>query len=157
MDDIKIGLARDKDVDAIGNISQQVSLIHYQNIENEFKKPDLVDQKNYIRKSLAEKNVRIIKAEIGETICGYLVLYINTYPDKYFIYHQRGFVGSIGVDEKCRRRGVGKSLLAYAEQLLKEQNIKILEIDVYTFNEHAEKLYDNFGFEDIKHYKRKFI
>lgn len=152
-----ISVATKNDLASIARIFHQVGMIHYQNTKTEFKEPNLKNDLFFIGRHLRAENIQVIKAEIKGQICGYLILYINNYPDNYFICPARGFISSIGVDEQFRGQGIGKKLLAFAEQMLKEKGIKILEIDVYTFNKAADNLYNKAGFEDIKCYKRKII
>ncbi|MBR6411988.1 MAG: GNAT family N-acetyltransferase [Alphaproteobacteria bacterium] len=103
------------------------------------------------------KKILVLQAELKGQIAGYVVVYFNTYPEQYFQFPKRAFIGSIGVDENCRGQGVGKALLSGVEEEIKRRDISVIEIDVYTFNNAAEKLYDNLGYQDTKHYKRKFI
>ena len=157
MEKIKISAAKPIDAMKIGEIAFQTAQIHYKFIPSEFKKPTFKGQFDYIQKSISDKDILVLKAEIKKKITGYAVVYFNTYPEKYFKFHKRGFIGSIGVDESYRGQGVGKALLNGVEKEMKKRKISVLEIDVYTFNQAAEKLYDSAGYEDIKHYKRKFI
>ena len=157
MSEIIVSEAKLQDAEKIGEIAFQSSLIHYKSVDNEFKEPSLHNQISYIKNSIIDKDILVLSAELDGKIAGYVVVYFNTYPEEYFKFHKRGFIGSIGVDENCRGHGVGKALLNGVESELKKRNILIIEIDVYSFNQTAEKLYDKLGYKDIKHYKRKFI
>lgn len=154
---IDVSIAHKDDAEAIAKLFHQVSLIHYENLKEEFKEPKFENDLAYIKECLEKEDIRIIKAQADEIICGYLILYVHTFPEEFFVNPKRGFVGSIGVDEQQRGKGVGKSMLIFAENDLKEQGIKVFDIDFYTFNTAAEKLYNSLGFKDIKHYKRKYI
>ena len=155
MHKIEIQKAEIKDANQIGRIAYQVALIHYQQTTNEFKRPTLKSQTEYIKQSILDKDILVFKAILDSDIAGYAIAYINTYPDQHFQFHKRGFLGSIGVDENCRRKGVGTALIKAIEKELKKECISILEIDVYTFNIAAKNLYAKLGYEDIKYYKRK--
>ena len=157
MTDIIVSSAKLDNAVKIGEIAFQSALLHYQAVPSEFQEPTLAGQIDYIRKSISDKKILVLKAELNGQIVGYVVVYFNTYPKQYFKFSKRGFIGSIGVDKNCRGQGVGKALLNEVEKEMKKRKISVLEIDVYTFNQTAEKLYDNVGYEDIKHYKRKFI
>jgi len=157
MTKITVSVAKLKDSETIGKIAFQTALLHYQSVKNEFKKPTKKAQIDYIRKSILDPDLLVLKAEMEKKIAGYVVVYFNTYPEKYFKFSKRAFIGSIGVDENARGQGVGKALLKGVEAELKKRGISVVEIDVYTFNKSAGKLYDSLGYEDIKHYKRKFI
>ncbi len=111
----------------------------------------------YIRENIGREDVKIFKAESDGVIRGYLVLYLNEYPSEFFRISRYGFVGSIGVETNCRRCGIGTALMRAAEEYLKASGVRAIEIDVFTFNTEAERLYAALGYEDIKHYKRKVL
>ena len=157
MPKIKIAQASLEDVSEIGKIAYQVSLIHYKQVKKEFKKPTLKSQINYIRKSILDKNVFVLKALIDHNLVGYVVVYFNTYPVEYFQFYKRAFIGDIGVDENCQRCGVGKALLNAVEKVAKKNHISVIEIDYYTFNTAAENLYRKCGYKEKKRYMRKFV
>ena len=157
MTEIKVSSAILKDATEIGKIAFQTAQIHYKALQNEFQNPTEETQIDYIKKSILDKNILVLKAEVDSKILGYTVVYFNTYLEQYFKFSKRGFIGSIGVDQNHRGKGIGQALLNGVETELKKRGISVVEIDVYTFNHDAEKLYESFGYEDIKHYKRKFI
>lgn len=141
----------------IGKIAYQVALLHYQSAPNEFKKPTLKGQTDYIKKSIADKDVLVLNACLNEDVVGYVVVYFNTLPKEYFHFEKRAFIGSIAVDEKHRGKGIGTALLQSVEHEVKKKKISVVEMDVYTFNQKAEKLYNKLGYKDIKHYKKKIL
>lgn len=152
-----VSIAHESDADAIGEIAFQVAQIHTENAPDEFRETTIEAQTQYIQNSIEAPESTVFKAETDGHICGYLVLYIETQPEKFFVHPKKGFAGSIGVDEKFRGRGVAPAMLAAAEEFLKEHGVTIFDIDVYTFNEKAGRVYDSFGFKDLKHYKRKLL
>ena len=157
MSKIKITQATSKDISEIGKIAYQVGLIHAQQIKKEFKKPTLKSQTAYIRQSIDNKDILVLKAHIDDVIVGYVVVYFNTYPFAYFQLNKRAFVGSIGVEENYQRCGVGRALLKAVEKEIKKRKISVIEIDYYTFNVAAENLYKNCGYKETKRYMRKFV
>ena len=54
----------------------------------------------------------------------------------------------IGVIEEYRGRGIGKKLLAEAEDWAKQQGKKGVWLDYLTVNEEAKHLYSSFGYKD---------
>lgn len=55
----------------------------------------------------------------------------------------------IYVDEKNRRKGIASSLINEYMKLLKEKNIRTIEVKAYVNNESANALYDKFGFSKL--------
>lgn len=85
---------------------------------------------------------RMLVAEIDGRIAGSigLMLYRN----------RRAHVGAIGmsVDERFQRRGVGSALMAAVIDLADNwYNLRRLELEVYTDNAVAIRLYQRFGFD----------
>lgn len=154
---ITVSFARPSDAAEISAIAFQTAQIHSEQIPDEFKKASPEAQAQYIKNSIESPESTVFKAETDGQTCGYLVLYINTLPEKFFVHSKQGFAGSIGVDEKFRGRGVATAMLKAAEEFLKKRGVTVFDIDVYTFNERAEKFYDSYGFKDLKHYKRKLL
>ncbi|MBP5533897.1 MAG: GNAT family N-acetyltransferase [Alphaproteobacteria bacterium] len=154
---IKIRQAAIDDVAAISKIFHQVSIIHYQNVEREFVLPKIEDEQKYIAETIDNKDAVLFVAEENKNILGYLILYIQKYPDCFFMDTRKGFIGSVGVDENYRGKGIGTKLLKAAETYLKKNDIFVFETDVFVFNKGAEKLYNRFGFKDIKKYKKKIL
>ena len=157
MSEIKVLKANAKDATQIGKIAYQVALLHYQQTDKEFKKPTLKSQTEYIAASIADQDILVLKAQMGDQIAGYVVVYFNTYPAKHFQFNKRAFIGGIGVDKNHQRQGVGKALLKGVEDAAKKHKISAIEIDYYVFNQAAGKLYKNCGYEEKKLYLRKFI
>ena len=141
----------------IGKIAWQVAKTHFQQTEKEFKKPTLISQTDYIRKSINDRDILVLKAQKDNEIVGYVVVYFNTYPVKYFQFNKRAFIGSIGVDENHQRQGVGRALLKAVEESVKKRKISVIEIDYYTFNKAAENLYKSVGYQEKKCFISKYI
>lgn len=154
---IKIRQAVPNDTKAIGKIFHQVSVLHHQNVEREFVLPRIEDEERYLAETIDNKEAVLFVAEENKSVVGYLILYIQTYPEHFFVDTRKGFIGSIGVEENHRGKGIGTKMLNAAEKYLKENGIFVFETDVFIFNEGAERLYNRFGFKDIKIYKKKIL
>lgn len=157
MTKIKVIKATSADAVQIGKIAYQVAEIHYQQVKKEFKKPTLKSQTEYVRHSILGKDILVLKAELNDAIAGYVVVYFNTYPVMHFQFNKRAFIGSIGVDKNYQHQGVGKALLKAVEAVAKRRKISVIELDYYSFNSAAEKLYKSCGYQEKKCYMRKFV
>ena len=157
MINIQVTKATEDDVPAIGKIAFQVAQIHARQTQKEFKKPTLKSQTTYIRKSVSDATVLVLKATTDNIIAGYAVVYFNTYPTDYFQFSKRAFIGSIGVDKAYQRRGIGRALLHAVEKEAKKRHISVVEVDYYTFNTAAENLYNRCGYQATKTYMRKVL
>ena len=97
------------------------------------------------RKRIAESDdCYSLVAVSGEHVIGMLT--INTFPNR----PRRRHVGTIGisVSEAWQGKGVGKALMQAGVDLSdKWLNLTRLELEVYSDNEAAIRLYEQFGFE----------
>ena len=120
---IKIYQATINDVAAITQIFHQVTILHYSNVEREFVLPKIEDEQKYISETINSKDAVLFVAKENKKVLGYLILYIQTYPQCFFTDTRKGFIGSIGVDENYRGQGIGTMLLNAAETYLKENAV----------------------------------
>ena len=143
--------ARPEDAGEIARIYLQTSRLHYEKRPDVFREPSFERTLKYVSDNIGKQNPLVFKAEEQNKIRGYLVLYIDRYPPEFFVQPNSG------VDEKERGRGTGTALIKAAEKYLKEQGIGLLQIDFYTFNTDAERLYERLGYEDCKHLRQKYL
>ena len=57
----------------------------------------------------------------------------------------------IGVDTNSQRRGVGKMLMDGIYQEAKNRDISRVELEVWDFNEKANRFFAHYGFKDLRH------
>jgi len=60
-------------------------------------------------------------------------------------------VGSVGVAERHRGRGVGRELMRHAEAWAAAKGAKRISLNVWAFNERAVRLYEELGYEVRSH------
>jgi ribosomal protein S18 acetylase RimI-like enzyme len=89
--------------------------------------------------------IRIAEDESGEPL-GFV--HLETGTD--ITGRERGHVGDLAVAEHARGRGVGRALLASAEEWAREQGYELLGLNVIATNERARSFYDRLGYgEDV--------
>lgn len=98
------------------------------------------------RKRLAEPadGLHSLVAVAGDRVVGWLTL--QTFPDR----PRRRHVGTVGmiVHDEWQGKGIGKALLHECVEMAERWlNLTRLELEVYTDNEPAIRLYERFGFE----------
>jgi len=69
----------------------------------------------------------------------------------------KGYIEVLFVSKDGRRKGVASSLIKEFIKILKQRNIKKIQLSVNTKNIGAIKLYEKLGFEIFKHEMRKKI
>lgn len=59
-------------------------------------------------------------------------------------------IEEFGVDAAFRRRGVGAALLAFCKQEAARMQFPRVELDVWAFNEDAQRFYEAIGFRTYR-------
>ena len=77
----------------------------------------------------------------NEKVVGYLAYKIKEKHSK------KLYVDQLIVTEANRRKGIGKKLMDYAEQIANKENCDRLELDCWTFNKNALNMYEKIGFD----------
>ncbi|MEM2211112.1 MAG: ribosomal protein S18-alanine N-acetyltransferase [Nitrososphaerales archaeon] len=95
---------------------------------------------------LMNESERFLVAEVNNFVVGYIIS---------SILNNVGLIISLAVDNKWRRKGIGKKLLEVAFQQLSNK-VKRVELQVRVSNESALRFYLNFGFKIEKRIKEYY-
>lgn len=144
---MKIKKAEIKDIEQMVSILEQISKLHYENRPSIFKEKSkaeiekmAVDLINDIDKKI------IITTDNKSKIYGLLVYKIKKVKEHINLKDSKIlWVKELGVDEKYRKRGIGKKLLEEAEKIAKELKCKRIELNCWNFNKDAIKFYKSIG------------
>ena len=60
-----------------------------------------------------------------------------------------GVIEDLVVSEQFRRRGIASRLIKKSEEIMKEQGVSHIQLNVYSFNEGAQKLYKKMGYGEM--------
>ena len=77
----------------------------------------------------------------NEKVVGYLAYKIKVKHSK------KLHVDQLIVTEVNRRKGIGKKLMDYAEQIANKEGCERIELDCWTFNQNSLDMYEHIGFE----------
>ncbi|MBQ8804548.1 MAG: ribosomal protein S18-alanine N-acetyltransferase [Tyzzerella sp.] len=92
-----------------------------------------------IAETIKQPQAFITVAEENGEIAGYCIIY-------YVL--DEGEIARIAVNERWRRRGVGRRLFDYTCECCREKHVERLLLDVRESNESARAFYKNYGFEE---------
>lgn len=136
-----------------------LEIINYSNKYNEAIKDLLVELQEYIAEIDKEKyNIltnevnkyegKIFLAIENERVIGLIVGLINNEEESTYDFKapKRGRVTELVVSKECRSNGIGKQLLDKMEEYFKEVGCKGILIDVFAYNENAQKFYIKNGY-----------
>ena len=117
------------------------------------KKYDNNINENYVVKSYYEyvipkKQNIILVAESSNTIVGYLYGYIINDGDTSI--NNVAKIDALFIEEDYRHLGIATSLINEFKNIIKEDNVKYIEVNVCNNNIEAINTYKNNGFNEIK-------
>ena len=93
----------------------------------------------------------LVAADADDRVLGF----VATLPVTDLSGHKHGHIGSIAVAPEAEGRGIGKLLLAAAEEWCRHQGFSDVTLHVYPGNERARQVYEHAGFELEWHRFRK--
>ncbi len=99
---------------------------------------------------LNDENVDLIVAEHESTLIGYILVFHHL---TFYANGTVSWVEELFVEEAFRKQGVGKKLMALAEEKATERESKIVALAT----RRADKFYQSIGYEDSAIYFRKLL
>ncbi|KYG31846.1 GNAT family N-acetyltransferase [Alkalihalobacillus trypoxylicola] len=101
-------------------------------------------QEQMALQSLTDNKENIYIAENNGMILGYLELAIQK---DYFTGKEQAYISAIAVSEKGEGKGIGKALMAKAEEWAIDQGLSEVILDVFLDNNRAVGLYEHLGYQ----------
>jgi ribosomal protein S18 acetylase RimI-like enzyme len=145
---ILIRKAVEQDAATLGALNADVQAVHAAAMPWLFKPPG-PDRFSpaAVRDLLAEPDNLFFIAEVDGDAAGYAYAQIMEMRETPFIYaHSRIYLHHISVKPGYRRQGVGGALIAAVRDAAAETGIKLIALDVWTFNEVARGFFRRHGF-----------
>ncbi|MBQ2938340.1 MAG: GNAT family N-acetyltransferase [Clostridia bacterium] len=144
---MEIREARIEDVEQMIFILEQISKIHYENRPNIFKEKSKIEVEKVAIDTINDKDKKfIIVTDDTLKIYGLLICKIKDVKEHINLKDTKTlWIEEIGVDEKYRKRGIGKQLWKEAEKIAKELNCKRIELNCWNFNKDAINFYKSIG------------
>ncbi len=159
MENMHIRTAEIKDIPQIVNLGKQLFELHakldreYYFLEDNFS--ELFG--NWVKNYLAQNSQFIIVAEESkEHIIGFIAGFIKSlYP--WFRLKNVGHISFMVIDEKFRKKGVGRLLEEQARLWFKQKGINYIELYVEENNDIGQEAWFSYGFLPFKKFLRKKI
>ena len=137
--------AEEKDVDQILNLLKQISDIHYKARPDIFKKRPKYTKEELLFILNSEYTPVFVYTD-GDKVLGHLFLIIVEDSNPRLNDRRYIFIDDLCVDSVERNKGIGKSLMEYAETFAKSLKIDTIELNVWHFKENAEEFYKELGY-----------
>jgi ribosomal protein S18 acetylase RimI-like enzyme len=112
----------------------------------------------YLKDALANNSIYIYVAIQDDKVVGVIIAYTIPIPEvPFFTKNKRIYIEALDVDNKFRSQGIGTSLIQKIEEIAKSDDVHGIELEVYSNNSKADKLYESLGYNEIKKRRRKRI
>ncbi len=144
-----------EDAPLLAVLNRQVHDLHVAAEPEVYRDPDPSELVAWFRERMRNGDMALIAHD--EEPLGYLMARTIDRPGHLFA-HPRRFllVDQVAVHTTFRRRGVGRALMAAAEDLAQERGLDMVELDVRAINHDALSFYATLGYQpDSLHLRRR--
>jgi ribosomal protein S18 acetylase RimI-like enzyme len=105
----------------------------------------------YLRKTMEEKDTRVMVAQDNGKTVGFVMAMIRKYPPVWQR-ERHGFIEEIAVAADYRRKGTGSRLLKKIMDWFESENIDMIELTVASKNKVGYSFWKKHGFQDYLHH-----
>lgn len=140
---MKIKAATKKDFNTVIELDEELCL--YERKFDPFIKTGKVERKS-VRESLNLRNTKAFIATERKDTLGFIMGYIERKP---FYAVNRGYICDIYIEKKYRHKGIGEALMEHMLNWFKKRRINDIELNVYSKNIKALKIYKHLGFKEF--------
>ena len=150
---MNIRFATEADLPRVNELRRQVSDLHAAGKPEMFREGFGEDLRQHLYTMFAQEAHQVLVAETEQGIVGFACLKFVDRPETPYRRAERYLdVDEFGVDESCRRQGVGRKLFGAIRELAQERGLKRIELNMWEFNEDALKFYEAVGFTTFRRY-----
>lgn len=113
-------------------------------------RPDILNERKLMTKKEFKKRIKIkgfigLAAYEGDVLCGYCFCRIKNFSSKIKSNNKLLWIDEFYICEQFRKNGYGTKLFREIERIAKENSCSLIEFDVWSFNETAQRFYDSLG------------
>lgn len=150
---ITVRNARREDRDAVNRLREMVNALHVAGRPDIFRPgfcKDLQDQVDHFFKA---EDYDVIVACVGDEVCGFsIVEYVHRPETAYGCARCFAHIQEFGVSPSFRRQSAATKMIEFCRQQACQRGFDRIELDVWAFNEEAEKFYEAMGFRCYRKY-----
>lgn len=148
-----VRLAVETDKAAVNELRRQVMLLHAASGLDFFPSEFSQALADYLDFFFKQEDREVLVAEKNGGIVGFVCLeYVDRPGSAYFMPQKYCHIMELGVDEQCRRQGIGKALFEAVKERAQEKGFARMELNMWEFNEGALKFYESMGFHTFRRY-----
>jgi diamine N-acetyltransferase len=154
---VAVRAATIQDYDALCEIIAEVDALHVAPYPDMFRlAPGPARERAYVEALLADESVGLFVAEVDGKAVGLIHLIAREVPQHPLLVPRRYVaIEDISVRAGYRRAGIGRTLMAHAEDWARARGIPSIELNVYEFNDGARAFYEELGYRTLSRRMRK--
>lgn len=142
-----------EDLPRVNELRQQISELHAAGRPDIFRPGFCEALQQHVYQLFDAPEFDVLVACVGETICGFAAVQYVDRPESAYLCARRFYhIEEFGVDDGFRRHGVGTALLRFCQAEAERRGFDRLELDVWAFNEEAQKFYEAAGFQTYRNH-----
>lgn len=142
----------ESDLDELNDLFNQIDRFHASAHPERFREAadGQARPRQYFLELINDPTVGFFVAEQAGVLLGFVHVLVQHTPDFNIIVPRLvAKVDNLGVREGHRGKGIGRALMEHAEHWAKEKGAVDIELNVYEFNIHAQRLYQQMGYQVI--------
>ena len=146
---ISIRKATAVDYNALCELFDETDTLHRNVLPHIFQKPSgPVRELDYFVGLIADENIGLYVAEIGESLVGFVHASIRDTPAiPIFVPRRYAKISDIVVKSGFKNHGIGRMLMNKVQEWAFAKGATAIELYVYEFNETAISFYESLGFQ----------
>ena len=145
--------AEEKDLERVNELRRQVNDVHVNGKPEIFKPGFSEEMRGIIYEIFRDPLKKIAVCERDGQISGFAVLHRVSRPESHI---RRALeyldIDEFGVDEACRREGIGTCLVGFLREYARRNGIGRIELNMWDFNQGALAFYEAAGFSTYRRY-----
>jgi diamine N-acetyltransferase len=141
--------ATQDDAEAISALNDTVQRLHAEAHPHIFRPPSAETfPADEVISLMARPGYAFLVGVVDGAPVGYISVEVIRRPESSLTYAtERLQIHHISVDDTCQGIGVGRALIDAAKDLARDEGISHIELDVWSFNDHARHFFERQGFE----------
>lgn len=144
--------ATESDLSSICALGEEVNAVHHRAFPEVFASAGKPDRDaNHWLNSIGKQDATIFVAQEADTVVGFVNVSMVDESHSLLRPMRFGRVGSVGVKEDRRGQGIGRELMALAQEWVARNGGVEVRLNVWAFNAHALHLYEELGYEVRSH------
>ena len=144
---VRYRVASEDDLPSICALGEELNALHHEAWPHMFAGPGASERNRvWWAQSIRQEGATTLLAESQGKVIAFVTVSVHNETNSLFQPLRYARVGSVTVTRDERGKGVGRRVMALAEQWALEHGARDLRLTVWAFNEHALHVYSELGF-----------